>query len=72
MSLDTTAKIGFRAEAAEGTDPISSADTDPLGGSINFDLKTDLNLYAIKHTPETSFEVYNNGNHYICSLYRLS
>ena len=29
MALDTTAKIGFRHESAEGTDPISSADTDP-------------------------------------------
>ena len=29
MALDTTCNIGFRHESAEGTDPISSADTDP-------------------------------------------
>lgn len=29
MVLDTTSKIGFRHESTPGTDPISSADTDP-------------------------------------------
>ena len=29
MALDTTCNIGFRHESTEGTDPISSADTDP-------------------------------------------